>query len=127
MQLFQVKSPSGELIMNAPLETIQRVWHVDTQIATHILRHTIRLDQEYILGFAPNGAAVRMGWPARLHIQRLPLEIPSVPDIPFGQRLIDSNAPTRVQQRLDGAVAAWNDQIKQHEQETDLGRLLCDE
>lgn len=76
MQLFQVKSPSGELIMNAPLETITKVWRINSLVTAHILRHTVKLDAEYVICFA----AEHGGWPKTLHVSRLPLEIPQRPE-----------------------------------------------
>ena len=127
MQLFQVKDANGNLIMNAPLETIQRVWHIDTQVAVHILRYTTKLDKEYIISFAPNGSAVRMGWPPALHIQRLPLEIPS--RALTATEVMQMQQQSDIERKRDAALAAWNEQIPENMRttETDLGRLLCDE
>lgn len=100
MQLFQVKSPDGELIMNAPLETIQKVWRVNSHVIMHLLRYTARLDQEYVIHFA----AEINGWPKSLCIQRLPLEIP---------------AQSAKVERLQAEAQATT--------ETEFGRLLCDD
>jgi hypothetical protein len=121
MQLFQVKDPNGNLIMNAPLEVIQRIWRINSHVLATVLKHTAKLDSEYVVHFA----AEKDGWPKSLHIQRLPMEIPSVPDVPFGKRLLDMNT---VEQRLAAAEKAWLGQLPENmTSETEFGELLSDE
>lgn len=119
MQLFQVKAPSGDLIMNAPLEVIQRVWRINSHVLATVLKHTAKLDSEYVVHFA----AEKDGWPKSIHIQRLPMEIPA-PPAPLPQMIAQQH------ERLRNEVQrVWEEQLppEMRTTETEFGKLLSDE
>lgn len=71
MQLYQVTDREGDLIMNAPIETIAKVFAINSVALSHIISHTQRLGHTYWLHRVQTN-----GWPETLLIERLPLEVP---------------------------------------------------
>lgn len=103
MQLFQVKDAKGELVMNAPLETLRWVLKLHKAAEMRLLTETVNLENECHLHFQRFPACGR--WD-KLTISRLPLEIP---------------APTS-----DDLTARRTERAASMAQTT-LGELLCDQ
>jgi hypothetical protein len=72
MQLFNVKDPKGQFIMNAPIETIRWVFKIPVETMVRVLNETQRLGSHSELHFRSPAAGK---WPVLL-VERLPLEIP---------------------------------------------------
>ena len=87
MQLFNVKTPSGAFIMNAPMETIRWVFKVPIETMVKVLNETQRLGQRSEVRCLARGK-----WEV-IMIERLPLEIPDQ-DIPRGGEVILQGAPS---------------------------------
>jgi hypothetical protein len=74
MQLFNVKTPAGGFVMNAPMETIRWVYKIPIETMVRVLNDTQRLGAQSELHFR-----VPIGGQMSVLIERLPLEIPRPP------------------------------------------------
>jgi hypothetical protein len=79
MQLYQVTTREGALIMNAPIEIITKIFSINSVAESHIIRHTQTLGRQYWY-YRPG--AEDTWWPDTLVIERLPLDIPHPKDSP---------------------------------------------
>lgn len=115
MQLFQVKSHSGSLIMNAPLETLRWLFKLPTETVAEILHKTPRLEDEIQLNFTHRGKL------CAVIVSRLPMEVPhaeaGVPEARLKEGTRDempaaeAHVQALYERRQSAARAAWDEQL----------------